>query len=136
MNNKLLCKLVLSAIVMNNNKVLLLKRSDNEDSYPGYWELPGGKREPRESVEYGLIRECEEETGITVQDFSFVNSFLYGENPESVQLNFLTLVHGKSPVVKLCSDHVAYTWLGINELHKYKISEETKKVVIRAFNML
>lgn len=46
-------------------RVLLSKRIP-PSSYPGYWELPGGKIEPGESALEALKRELFEEIGIQV----------------------------------------------------------------------
>jgi len=53
-----------SAVIFDESreKVLLTKRADN-----GLWCLPSGKVEPGESVEETIIREVQEETGLTVR---------------------------------------------------------------------
>jgi len=53
-----------SATIFNESreKVLLTKRTDN-----GLWCLPGGGVDPGESVEETVIREVQEETGLTVR---------------------------------------------------------------------
>lgn len=45
---------------------LLTSRPDGKP-YAGYWEFPGGKLEPFETVAQALARELHEELGITVQ---------------------------------------------------------------------
>jgi len=46
-------------------RFLLTSRPDGK-VYAGYWEFPGGKLEPGESVEQALQRELHEELGITI----------------------------------------------------------------------
>ena len=44
----------------------LLTSRPSDKVYAGYWEFPGGKLEPGESVEVALRRELHEELGITI----------------------------------------------------------------------
>ena len=48
-------------------KVLLGSRPEGKP-YAGWWELPGGKLEPGESVHEALVRELKEELALTVTD--------------------------------------------------------------------
>lgn len=51
------------AFVTPDGKVLLVKRSDDEENFPGYWALPGGKVEDGEELEDAALREAQEEVG-------------------------------------------------------------------------
>ncbi|KAF1708590.1 Nudix family hydrolase [Pseudoxanthomonas sacheonensis] len=55
-----------AAITDVRGRILLARRTDGRD-LAGLWEFPGGKCEPGESPEHALIRELQEELGITVQ---------------------------------------------------------------------
>ncbi|MHB1843238.1 MAG: (deoxy)nucleoside triphosphate pyrophosphohydrolase [Deltaproteobacteria bacterium] len=58
-------KRVVAAIVEDHGRILVQRRrADGERA--GLWEFPGGKREPGESDEVALARECQEELGIRV----------------------------------------------------------------------
>ena len=50
--------------------VLLQKRAD-----VGFWELPGGKVDPGETVEQGAVREVLEETNLQVEVVRFVGVY-------------------------------------------------------------
>ena len=53
---------VAAAIIGDDGRFLAIRRADN-----GRWEPPGGVLELEESIESGLIREVEEETGLRVE---------------------------------------------------------------------
>ena len=55
---------VAAAIIRINGKYLLSKRLEHLHQ-GGKWEFPGGKIESDESVEQALVRELQEELGIT-----------------------------------------------------------------------
>jgi 8-oxo-dGTP diphosphatase len=55
-------------VMMRPNGGFLLAQRPEGKPYQGYWEFPGGKLEPGESVEAALARELHEELGITIGD--------------------------------------------------------------------
>jgi 8-oxo-dGTP diphosphatase len=55
-----------AAITDVRGRILLARRTDGRD-LAGLWEFPGGKCEPGESPEHALIRELQEELGVTVR---------------------------------------------------------------------
>ena len=65
------------ALVREDGRLLLAQRPEGK-SMAGLWQFPGGKVEPGESPESALVRELDEELGITVDEadlepFSFAS---------------------------------------------------------------
>ena len=58
-----------AALVDVDGRVLICKRPEGKQ-LAGLWEFPGGKVEPGETPEACLIRELDEELGITVANAS------------------------------------------------------------------
>jgi 8-oxo-dGTP diphosphatase len=54
-------------ILMKPNGDVLLAQRPSGKPYEGYWEFPGGKVEPDESIFAALQREFQEELGVHVQ---------------------------------------------------------------------
>ena len=54
------------AIIHKDGKLLVAQRNPG-DSFGGYWEFPGGKREKDETIEQCLAREALEELGVRIQ---------------------------------------------------------------------
>jgi len=53
-------------VITNDNKILLQKRGDNWDRFPGYITTFGGQIELEETPSQTLVRELKEELGATV----------------------------------------------------------------------
>ena len=47
-------KIVLTGILKSNDGFLVVKRSENDDLYPGAWEFPVGHLESGETLKEGL----------------------------------------------------------------------------------
>jgi ADP-ribose pyrophosphatase YjhB (NUDIX family) len=58
------------AVVVDQGRVLLVRRG--REPLKGHWSLPGGLVEVGESLQAGVIREVEEETGLDVKPIELV----------------------------------------------------------------
>jgi 8-oxo-dGTP diphosphatase len=58
---------VACALVDADNRVLVTQRPEGK-TLAGLWEFPGGKLEPGERPEAALIRELQEELGVTTKE--------------------------------------------------------------------
>ena len=138
-NKPIIQKIVLGGVVFNKQgKVLIIQRSDNDDVYPGMWELPSGKREFFESSYNSLIREIKEETGLDVKIIQPCSVFEYkiekpNEIRDSTQINFI--VTSEITEVKLSEEHQNYAWISRDEVDKDGMSDKTKKVIQVAFDL-
>ena len=54
-------------LVFNKNGELLIDQRLEGSSLGGFWEFPGGKKKPEESIEETIEREIREEVGIVVK---------------------------------------------------------------------
>jgi len=109
-------KLVTAAIIINNGKVLIAQRAENQQ-LAGKWEFPGGKVEPGETPEECLKREIKEELGINIE----VNDF-FGESTYHYDTGTIKLLAYKSQWIdgecKL-SVHSRIKWVKPYELENY-----------------
>ena len=60
------CVHVAVGVLRNESEEVLVALRPPDSHQGGLWEFPGGKVEPRESVEQALCREFEEELGISI----------------------------------------------------------------------
>ncbi len=54
------------ALIIKNNKILLIKKSAKDKNSPNLWEVPGGRKQEGENLEQHIIREVQEEVGLDV----------------------------------------------------------------------
>ena len=107
---------VVAAILINNDKVLIAQRADN-DPLAGYWEFPGGKIDQGESPEESLIREMQEEFCIDVEVGEFFGSSNFQYDKGTIRL--LAFMCRWNEGEMRSTVHQDYTWVGINELDQY-----------------
>lgn len=55
------------AFILNDGKILLVKKSADDPSHPNEWEIPGGRIEFGENLEDHIKREVKEEVGLDIE---------------------------------------------------------------------
>lgn len=76
--------------IFDHNKIVCIKHLKNRI---GFYDIPGGKIEDGETAEEAAIRECQEETGLTVSDLRY-KGIMYVEYPDR-SFSFKTFVANK-----------------------------------------
>ena len=103
-----------------DNKLLLLQRA-LDNSEPGKWGVPAEKMEENETPENAAKRELFEETGISLDRLSQIQSLgsLYIRKPEIDYIFHLFEIQlYRIPDVHLSDEHQSYKWASLNDLEK------------------
>ncbi|MBL8746073.1 MAG: (deoxy)nucleoside triphosphate pyrophosphohydrolase [Phycisphaerae bacterium] len=97
--------------------------------YPGYWEFPGGKVDQGETVDSCVIRELNEEVGISAIVFGFLSDVEYAYPHGKVRLHprLCRMADGSAEPRDL---HVAaHRWVRPEELSSYRFPEANESIV-------
>ncbi|PZP64376.1 MAG: Nudix family hydrolase [Pseudoxanthomonas spadix] len=115
-----------AAITDARGRLLLARRGDGRD-LAGLWEFPGGKREPGESTEETLVRELQEELGITVQVGAPIMRVphLYPDKRLLLDVRRVTTWKGVPRGV----EGQALAWVAQDKLQRYPMPAADKPVV-------
>lgn len=108
---------VVAAIIIHNNKILCVQRSENKLDYISKkWEFPGGKIESGESKQETIKREISEELemNITVQEEYITVNHQY---PDFHLTMHSFICSCNEPSLNL-TEHIDYKWLDKNELNQ------------------
>ena len=128
-----------AAFIIDDQQQLLVVRRGKEPA-KGTLDLPGGFVDMDETVEQGMRREIEEETGLIVDRiqylFSTPNVYQYsGMGVHTLDMDFLVRVQGCSPAVRAADDAVEAQWIPIRDVHPAEFGlTSIRQAVIRFLN--
>ena len=127
---------IVTSFIKNNNKVLILKRSNKVKSMKGLWAGISGIIEKNEEPVKRARIEIFEEVGITEDKITLVrsakemrvNSPQY-ENHEWEIFPFLFEV--KNPIIKLNWENSTFKWINVKEIGNYETVPSLQKVLLK-----
>lgn len=125
---------IVTSFIRDNEKLLILKRSDKVKSMKGLWAGISGIIEKNEEPLQRAKIEIFEEVGISEEDITLVkaaqeirvNSPQY-ENHEWEIFPFL--FESKNPTIKLNWENSDFKWINVDELENYETVPSLEKVL-------
>ena len=131
---------ILSAVtaIKHDGRILLLRRRDDDRSFPGTWCLPGGRVDPGESQREAAVRETLEETGLAIalaRDLGQIDRPLPARDRLYLVRAFeATLLSDPTDLIDFPSDeHSAAVWITPEEaLGTLTLSGKVTETVLRS----
>lgn len=107
---------VVAALIQQEEKYLICRRPAEKEQ-GSFWEFAGGKIEPGETPQQALVRECEEELGVTVEVGSLVWETEYSYPSRTVHLRFYQAKLEKGTPQR--REHSEMRWVTAKKLAEY-----------------
>ena len=95
------------------NRILLCRRKETK-ARGGLWEFPGGKLEAGETPRQAVIRELEEELGLTVEGGGELARTIYAYPEIAIELILVEAFEPRGPIT--LTDHTEYLWCSRKEI--------------------
>ena len=116
------CQLIVTAAIIEDNGKFLITQRPLDKYNGGRWEFPGGTVEFGEDLRDCLVREIEEELGITItaDEYLDYSSQVYGKDKHVILFGFhCTYISGD--IEK--KDIADFKWVTTSEMDNYDITE-------------
>lgn len=114
-------KLAIYGIARNSlRQTLVVRRSCHSKHWPGYWDLPGGKVDPSETVDAALRREFIEETGLKVEvnRMAAITEFALSDIRVACIIAEVSVISGH---MKLSGEHDLFRWSKAGDIPRLNI---------------
>jgi len=107
----------------------------------GHWDYVKGQVEPHESERETVLRELQEETGITeasfIEGFREVISYFYRREGKTVNKEVIFyLIESQESEVRLSYEHIGFEWLNYEKAMARLTFSNAKKVLEKANDFL
>lgn len=118
--------------IIDREKVLLLLRAPGRSYCPNELLGVGGKIEPGETAEESAIRECYEETGLTIVNSRFRGTFSY-QAKNNIGTLYLFTARDFSGTLKTHSEEGTLEWYPIHDIENLPRLAEHQKFFLPDF---
>ena len=119
---------VVAALIWKSNRFLICQRPANK-ARSLLWEFVGGKVEPGETKEQALIRECQEELGITLSVGEVFMDVVHEYPDISIRLTLFNATIAEGIPQKL--EHNDIRWITVDEIDQYTFCPADTEILLQ-----
>lgn len=124
---------VVTAVLMKDKKILILKRGQKVRTYKGRWACVSGYLEGNEDALERAYKEIEEETGLKRDDLKLIGRGkpieFYDEEEKIKWRVHPFLFEVRRNDIRIDCEHTEYKWVYPNEISNYKTVPKLKDVI-------
>jgi len=108
-----------TGLLLRRGKLLILRRKEDDDTYPGVWDCVGGHFEKGESAEDCMMREAKEESGL---DVKIIRSgpLLEYKDEYGAAISVPFVIGSERGKVSL-TEHSEFKWVDPADATKYRV---------------
>ena len=125
-----LFSVAVTAVIVRDGRVLLMKRSASQAHAPGLWDPCSGRVECDETPDQAVIREAHEETGLIVEPLRVIDTFHFLRGPEREQSIGITfLCRTEDGEVLISPEHSEARWVKLGDFDGLEMAEGLREVL-------
>jgi 8-oxo-dGTP diphosphatase len=109
---------VVAALIVESQRVLLGQRSPRRAFWPGVWDLFGGHVEPGEKQHQALVRELQEELGITPTTWRYLETISLPADRSADEVTvhlYLVTAWSGTPANRQLEEHSVIGWFSLEQ---------------------
>ena len=127
------------ALIIKNNKLLIIKKSAKDINSPNQWEVPGGRKQVGENLEQHIIREVKEEVGLYIQPKEIFDMWEFSipvNNEKTTVVAIARFCELTNDTIVITEDEIDnYKWVAIDEkLLDYNLIPGIRKTIEKLVN--
>lgn len=119
---------VVAALIWDKDKFIICQRPANKERAL-LWEFVGGKVEPGETKEQALIRECQEELGITLSVGDAFMDVVHEYPDITIRLTLFNATIAEGVPQKL--EHNDIRWITVDEIDQYSFCPADTEILLQ-----
>lgn len=128
--------LVVACALIDADRRVLIAQRPADKSMGGLWEFPGGKIEPQETPEMAIIRELEEELGVTTKTACLAPLSFASHSYDDFHLMMPLYVCRKWDGQPQALEHSALKWVRPQALRDYDMPPADAPLIAHLCDLL